>query len=271
MSATAAWVARRLREARENRGWSQQDLASRLGRTQTAISYWESGKRTPDIDDLLELSDAFEEDFDFFLPPKKLREPIRMFLRATADQLASRDLRETLDHLVDEAEHAAWPSPEITIKARRPEDAAEELIEKGEVTEPPVPVADLAELCGLLVLHRQFPQELSGLVFEHEDGGVIGVNRDHHEHRRRFTIAHELGHHLLDHHERFHIDIQEGELLGHDWRAERAANVFAAELLMPRRFVVAAFESTHDPALQADRFNVSELAMGYRLVNLGLR
>jgi hypothetical protein len=56
-----------------------------------------------------------------------------------------------------------------------------------------------------------------------------------------------------------------------DWRAARAANDFAAELLMPRRFISAAHAGNSDPALLAERFEVSQLAMGYRLVSLGLR
>ncbi|MGI8998814.1 MAG: ImmA/IrrE family metallo-endopeptidase [Candidatus Limnocylindria bacterium] len=271
MSATGAWVARQVRAAREQRGWSQRELAVRLGRTQTAVSYWESGKRKPDIDDLLDLADALDEDVSYFLPPERQRQPIRAILRATAERLASTDLRETLERLVDEADAAQWPATQLDLQAPHPAQAAEELIEKADVTRPPVPVERLAKLCGVLVLERTFPQELSGLVFEYGDTAVIGVNADHHLNRRRFTIAHELGHHLLDHHDRFHIDVEEGELLGHDWQAERAANDFAAELLMPRRFVVDAFEKTHDPGLLAHRFEVSELAMGYRLVNLGLR
>jgi Zn-dependent peptidase ImmA (M78 family)/DNA-binding XRE family transcriptional regulator len=271
MSATAGWVARQVRLARKRRGWSQQELAERLDRTQTAVSYWESGKRKPDIDDLLDLADALDEDVSFFLPPDRQRQPIRAILRATAERLASSDLQETLERLIDEAEAAHWPAAKIEVQASHPAQAAEELVEKAGVKRPPIPVEKLAEMCGVLVLERKSPQELSGLVFEYDDAAVIGVNADHHVNRRRFTIAHELGHYLLEHHDRFHIDVEEGELLGHDWRAERAANDFAAELLMPRRFVIDAFKKTHDPGLLAQRFEVSELAMGYRLVNLGLR
>jgi Zn-dependent peptidase ImmA (M78 family)/transcriptional regulator with XRE-family HTH domain len=271
MTATTTWVAGQLRAAREQRGWSQQQLAERLNRTQTSISYWESGKRKPDIDDLLDLSSVLELDVNFFLPPERHRQPIRAILRATAERVAGGDLQQALERLVDEADAAAWPIEEIEIRGRTPAQAAEELIDKAGVAGPPVPVDRLAALCGVLVLKRPFPDELSGLVFEHENGAVIGVNTRHHENRQRFTTAHELGHYLLGHHDRFHIDVHEGELLGHDYRAERAANEFAAELLMPQRFVHAEFAQLWEPATLATRFEVSELAMGYRLVNLGLR
>ena len=44
-----------LKDAREKRGWTQRDLASRLGLTQTHISGIESGKIVPRYDTLLEL------------------------------------------------------------------------------------------------------------------------------------------------------------------------------------------------------------------------
>ena len=58
---------------------------------------------------------------------------------------------------------------------------------------------------------------------------------------------------------------------GIDYRAECAANDFAADLLVSRRLVTAASESTPTTTGLATTFEVSEIAMGYHLVNLGLR
>jgi hypothetical protein len=56
-----------------------------------------------------------------------------------------------------------------------------------------------------------------------DEGAVIGVNDVQSEYRQRFTIGHELGHYLLDHHERFHIDlgphVQHGDPPGYDWQS----------------------------------------------------
>src|SRR3954454_11245359 len=117
MSATATWAANQLRAAREQRGWSQQQPPERLSRTQPAISYWESGKRKPDIDDLLDLSAALELDVSYFLPPEGQRQPIRAILRATASSLAVGELEGALEELVDVADAAAWPAMEIQIHA----------------------------------------------------------------------------------------------------------------------------------------------------------
>ncbi|HEV3036875.1 MAG TPA: helix-turn-helix transcriptional regulator [Candidatus Angelobacter sp.] len=61
---------RTLREAREERSWSQRDLASRVGLTQTHISGIESGKIVPRYDTLLELVRIL--DSDLLMVPRTL-------------------------------------------------------------------------------------------------------------------------------------------------------------------------------------------------------
>jgi Zn-dependent peptidase ImmA (M78 family)/DNA-binding XRE family transcriptional regulator len=278
VSETTTWVARRIREAREQRGMSQAELARRLDRTQTAISLWESGKRAAGLDDLIDIADALDIDVSMFFPPNRARRPVVTVLRATAERLVDHDLYMAIDQLVSDAEVATMPQAELEVAATAPGHAANELLEKAHVDAPPVDVLNLCTRCGVLVLERPFPDALSGLVFAHEGGAVAGVNSSHTETRQRFSLAHELGHFLLGHHERssdyehrFHIDVAEGTPPGFDWRAERAANEFAADLLMPRRLIAAEFKQSQDPSKLAVRFCVSEIAMGYRLVNLGLR
>jgi Zn-dependent peptidase ImmA (M78 family)/DNA-binding XRE family transcriptional regulator len=275
---TTTWVAGAIREAREQRGWPQAELARRLEVTQTAVSYWESGKRSPGVDDLLELAEVLEVPIETFFPGERTKRPVTAVLRATVARLADSDLEEAIEELLDDAEHSVMPSTELRVGASAPSHAANELLEKASVDVPPVDVEALAARCGVLVLRRMFPDSLSGLVFAFSNAAVIGVNGRHHPNRQRFSIAHELGHYLLGHHrrssgyeQRFHIDTAEGTAPGFDWDAEQPANEFAAEVLMPRRLLAAAFEKTPKPALLAARFEVSELAMGYRLVNLGLR
>lgn len=274
VTSTTAWVSRTMRQAREAKGWSQADLATELGKTQTAISYWESGKRTPGLDDLIELAENLDVPMEAFFPPARAR-PATAVLRATAERLAASDLTDAISRLLSKAESKSMPARQIGVFGEQPANAANELLEKATVNEPPVDVYGLASMCGALVIHEEFPDSLSGLVFEYENGAVIGINRNHHANRQRFSTAHELGHYLLGHHrteaDGIHLDISEGAAPGFDWRAERAANDFAAELLMPRRFVSAAHAHNADPAWLAERFEVSQLAMGYRLVSLGLR
>lgn len=271
MSKTATWVARQIRDARIERGMSQADLARRTGRTQAGVSLWESGKRTLGLDDLLDLSRELQKDLDYFLPPERLRQPIGMLLRATAERIAGSELRDVVDELLVKVEQQGIPPRTIEIGATTPTHAAEELLRKAGIDEAPVPVDQLARDCGTLVLEAQMSDGLSGLVFEVDDGAVIAINSRHGLNRRRFSIGHELGHYLLDHHDRFHIDVGDSDDPGYDWQVERLANQFAAGVLMPRDLVSAQYEEIQDAHHLADRFHVSELAMGFRLINLGLK
>jgi Zn-dependent peptidase ImmA (M78 family)/DNA-binding XRE family transcriptional regulator len=276
VSETTTWIAQRIRESRIQRGLSQVELAKRLKRTQTAVSLWEAGKRKAGLDDLIDIADALEVEVGTLLP--RTSRPVVAVLRATAERLVDNHLYAAIDQLACAAEDSAIPHRELTVSAVAPSHAANELLEKANAFDPPIKVDDLCRRCGVLLLRRSFPEALSGLIFAYEEGAVIGVNSEHPETRQRFTIAHELGHYLLGHHERsgdyddrFHIDLNEGTPPGFDWRAERSANDFAADLLMPRRMIAAEFEKSQDPTTLASKFKVSQVAMGFRLVNLGLR
>src|SRR3954447_5692705 len=238
---TSAWVAQRIRRARDARGWTQGQLAERMGVTQTAISYWESAKRTPGVEELLDLARALERDVTFFLPDERTRPTVRAVLRATTDRLDRGDLYDALQDVLDDME-AQPPLPrEIHVTATRPAAAAQEGLDQAGVRSAPVDVEDIARRAGVRVVRGHFDDALSGLIMEFEGGAAIAVNDLQSEARQRFTIGHELGHYLLAHHDLFHIDLgpsaEHGTPPGYDWRHERAANDFAAELLMPAVFL----------------------------------
>ena len=147
-------------------------------------------------------------------------------------------------------------------------------------TIPPLDVEELAgSLCRLRVRDADDLCPIAGLSAETPLSGVliparweIWVRRDEPAPRRRFTIAHEIGHHLL------HSDgaavlcrPADVEAAAADARArEREANRFAAELLMPEPLVRAEADAHGpDPIGLAGRFGVSDVAMGFRLVTLG--
>src|ERR1700756_4034614 len=70
---------RALKEAREKRGWTQRDLASRLGLTQTHISGIESGKIVPRYDTLLELVRILDR--DLLMVPRALVPVVQSLVR----------------------------------------------------------------------------------------------------------------------------------------------------------------------------------------------
>ena len=164
------------------------------------------------------------------------------------------------------------------------EREAMELLRLHRITEPPVPVKELAERLGARVAYEPLEDDVSGMLYRRGRGSLILVNRLHHPHRQRFSLAHELGH-LVLHNDAVFID----KKVRFNFRDSRSAlgvnpveiqaNRFAAALLMPQRWVleqVNACRSRRSPPTDdklitelADIFNVSEKAIEYRLANLG--
>jgi Zn-dependent peptidase ImmA (M78 family) len=138
----------------------------------------------------------------------------------------------------------------------------------------PVPVEPIAEdFLGLRVEERD-DLDCSGLLVPAQRR--IWVNaREAAESpgRKRFTIAHELGHwvcQVLEGH-RAPVYCRPADLTETADRAlEREANVFAAELAMPESLVRREFEAHPGVDAMAARFNVSAAAMYWRLYNLRL-
>ncbi|HXV57728.1 MAG TPA: ImmA/IrrE family metallo-endopeptidase [Gaiellaceae bacterium] len=135
--------------------------------------------------------------------------------------------------------------------------------------QPPVPVESIAEdLLGLSVGESE-SLPVSGMLLPTER--EIWLNATEPSPRRRFTLAHELGHWVCQVLEgrgapvmcrADEVGVGEGRAL------EREANVFAAELLMPEALVRARYDGT--VAGTAVHFGVSEEAMGWRVYNLGV-
>ncbi|WP_297848796.1 ImmA/IrrE family metallo-endopeptidase [uncultured Desulfovibrio sp.] len=101
-------------------------------------------------------------------------------------------------------------------------------------------------------------------------GPLITYNPMESHVRQRFTIAHELGHHVLEHGVSDRDTPANFTMTSSDPK-EVEANKFAADLLMPSQFVQAVVEVKNIRSLRqlSHLFNVSTAAMGYRLRNLG--
>lgn len=120
------------------------------------------------------------------------------------------------------------------------------------------------------LVYEDLPDEISGKVnydFERKKY-IITVNQNHHENRRRFTIAHELGHYTLGHGAKEDVIYRNGN----SDPDEVEANAFAAEILMPKGAIHYLLFDKGINSVQelAHKFWVSEQAMIYRLRNLGL-
>lgn len=141
---------------------------------------------------------------------------------------------------------------------------------------------EVAKKLGLKCYLADFPDDrLSGAIIKDEesDSYNIYVNENHHPNRRRFTIAHEIGHYISYMHNSYSRD----ELLssggfedfamslrqdGNYSDAETEANLIAAELLMPEEKVRELVEKNLMVEEMADLFFVSPSAMTIRLQSL---
>lgn len=134
----------------------------------------------------------------------------------------------------------------------------------------PVDPERIAKAMGITV-KPDFFIEHSG-HYRYEGGNpVITYNVKEAPVRRRFTVAHEIGHHV-------HGDIDAPrdtaeEFSSSSWNPrEVAANRFAAALLMPEAHIkhVVYKQGVTDVVELADIFGVSSVAMHYRLKNIGM-
>jgi Zn-dependent peptidase ImmA (M78 family) len=167
------------------------------------------------------------------------------------------------------------------------EDLVSELLQKHETFSPPIPVDVIATAEGLPIVETEMDADVSGALIRSRDLVGIAVNAQQAPVRKRFTIAHELGHFLLDHQDKDHLDWEftvirrDGKSSEAEDDQEIAANFFAATLLMPRQMLRADVERSKrfngearldDPeiALLAKKYRVSDTAMRYRLQNLSL-
>lgn len=137
------------------------------------------------------------------------------------------------------------------------------------VDEPPFPEQAIEYLPRVEVRFVRV-RRLAGAISWRRGKWRIIVNRDDTWGRQRFSLAHELKH-LIDHPQRqsIYADSRYGSA---EESAERAADYFAACLLMPKAWVKRVYydEGFRDPRVLAKRFQVSVAAMRYRFDQLGL-
>ncbi len=164
---------------------------------------------------------------------------------------------------------------------------AEQLLARLGAVTLPVDVRAVTRGLGLRLAEQQLG-DVSGLLMTGNGHALVAVNSAHHEHRKRFSIAHEIGHFYLGHQFEAgaHVHVDKGNFISA--RGARAAagidpkeieaNQFAAALLMPSALLRAEVQKRTGGAPLFDSlvpdlahaFEVSEQAMTIRLSTLGL-
>ncbi len=152
------------------------------------------------------------------------------------------------------------------------------LIDNDMLDKVPVNVIGIAKAYGINVYTAKFDNEVSGAIRYNSKAKKfeIIVNKNNAEVRRRFTIAHELGHYFLHKNmlidNDIHIDTLYRAGVQVDMQTkekEREVDYFAGALLMNRMAIEKLIDNYNIEEL-SEIFNVSTSAMTVRLTILGL-
>jgi len=113
----------------------------------------------------------------------------------------------------------------------------------------------------------------SGFLLKNGDEYAIFVEEDDPMERKRFTIAHEIGHKVLNHiNNAEYVSISFRDNFSSQWTKDEeiAANAFAAVLLMPEKIIRHVYTLTSDIPMTARYLGVSDSAVRKRLDSLGI-
>jgi Zn-dependent peptidase ImmA (M78 family) len=168
-----------------------------------------------------------------------------------------------------QSEQLQSDNPLPSLRRRFIEESAAKLV--AIYTTPPIPVLEIAEQNGVEVVFSDFGRHESvASGFCHFKDKKIYVNDSDIFARKVFTIAHELGHWIL-HQDTFLKDPDKYAVLPRFQKArsdifEQEANLFAAELLVPKRLLLPVKSAS--VAQLAKIFGVSRAMMENRLKNV---
>jgi len=122
----------------------------------------------------------------------------------------------------------------------RAKKAARDLLAKYKITKAPIDPEAISEAEGFEVVYASFNGSIADEVagFSEPQNGRIVVNRALNSNRKVFTIAHELGHHVLhkdylDDEGAYQVFPRMNVYSGAKPPEEQEADAFAAELLVP--------------------------------------
>jgi Zn-dependent peptidase ImmA (M78 family)/DNA-binding XRE family transcriptional regulator len=240
-------IGNRIKLARDAYGWSLRDLEERIEGlvSAQAIGKYERNEMMPSSKVLLALAKALGVTPDFLLSEKEISLESIDFRKVPAS--GARDERSVQAQVLDAAERylelesyfpdtaIVWQPPQaLEFQIRKIEDAeaaAEKLRHLWKLgIDPIASVTELLEDQGIKVLPLSLPEVVSGSkAFARPTGGnavaMIVVNQNHNGERQRFTLAHELGHLVLNC----------GDLS--DRENEKAADWFAGAFLVARKMV----------------------------------
>lgn len=172
---------------------------------------------------------------------------------------------------------------EIDDAGANPKKLAEAIVQQLPTGVHAIPVREIAAAIDIYEIREAVLEGLEGglIVPEDKSNGAILVHSERHETRKRYTIAHEIGHYVNPTHRssspngfmcsRNDMNVDAAKAGDRHARMELEANQFAAELLMPDRFLNAFLRGKTDADLDhilslAEWFEVSKEAAARRYI-----
>lgn len=144
-------------------------------------------------------------------------------------------------------------------------EQANSLIKEFNITKLPVDVRKIAGRLGIDIVEMSTDSWFYGMLTRYHDDCYIVINKMMPESRKRFAIAHEIGHYKL------HIDDLGYQRSPDKEHYHREADVFALELCIPTSLLKQeAYSWYNDHKFLADMFNVSEALMVKKMEDLEL-
>ena len=273
-------VGARVALARRTLDLTQATLAERIGIERSALAKIESGNRSLSALELAALARATALPVDWFIaesaPVVASRRAIELHDVSIVDvrvEVLARDVIQLLD-LDLLRQGALRPALSLPQDVAAAEQAA--LAVRTELGCQPQEVIDLAaaaEKLGAYAYSLMLPdRDADGAYVALNDHlGVILLNGAQQSARRRFTLAHEIGHHVFQ--DAYAVDL---EATGRS-EAERLLDAFAVHLLLPRQALKERWRALGGPneprraaiAIGAE-YRVNWTALCGHLVNLGL-
>jgi transcriptional regulator with XRE-family HTH domain len=245
-------IARRLREARGNRGLSQDAVAKKLGVSRTLVAMVELGHRPVTDDELLQFANLYGRTL-VELKGTQVSEdddPVTAALLKLAPDLAADGMQSRIhaalgpllevsrfEGLLERPSRVGPPAYSLAAP-RTPSDAiaqGERIAnqERQRLGIRQAPITDLPRLIAeqnIRVFATELPQRMSSLFVQHPStGSGIVVNVTHDAARRRFFMAHAYAHALF---ERTAVASVCNDANSKDL-VERRAHAFAAAFLLP--------------------------------------
>jgi Zn-dependent peptidase ImmA (M78 family)/DNA-binding XRE family transcriptional regulator len=272
----------RLHRARKAAGLSLRDLGELVGVSHSAIKKYEDGLAMPSSDILIGLSRALKVRTEYFFRPepvalegieyrKRSSLPKKRLDAITHEVIDQIERRIELENLFPQSPVKAFATVEGLAASITSMDQIEDVVERvreaWELGFDPIPdLIDVLETYGIRVfmIDADADNKFDGLAARVSGMPIVVVGRHWPGDRQRFTLAHELGHLML-----------EGRLTA-DLNEEMASNRFAGAFLFPRTSVLQEI-GEHRNAIELkelgllkEEFGLSMAGILYRARDIGI-